>query len=192
MSLVIETTRTCMRTPLILFVAEEIGASCEVVLREPGYFVEVHHTMGPMLHDGDFALLELDAILRHLARAHGRDLLMPADPKELATVDRWMELQATARLGAVRILASPEAPPEEASSTVRRCFAALEHGLGNSGYLLGRFTVADVHAVTLGHLGRAIGELATFPRVAAWAALIAERAACQRAMARMAALREVS
>jgi glutathione S-transferase len=192
MTLVIETTRGCMRTPLILFALEEVAAPHEIAIRDAGHFERTHHTLGPMLRDGDFVLLELDAMLRHLARSRGGGTLMPDDPRETATVDRYMELQATARLAAVRVLTARSSPPEDAIATVRRCLAALEQALEGRDHLIGRFSVADLHAPVIGHLAGSAFGLADFPAVAAWAARVAARPTWRRAEARAAELREVA
>ena len=47
----------------------------------------------PVLQDGDFVLYESHAILRYLARKHGR--LLPLDPHAAAITDQWMDGSAT-------------------------------------------------------------------------------------------------
>ena len=51
--------------------------------------------MVPVLVDGDFVLWESNSICRYLARKAGRDDLLPADAQACATVEHWMDWQAT-------------------------------------------------------------------------------------------------
>lgn len=58
------------------------------------------NAMVPVLVDGDFVLWESNAICRYLAARHGKQNgadggLLPADPKERALVEQWMDWQAT-------------------------------------------------------------------------------------------------
>ncbi len=189
MTLTLETTRTCRRTPLVLFLLDELDAPCEVVLREPGFFESRYHAVGPLLRDGDFELLELDAVLRHLARSRGAGALMPTALNEIAEIDRWMEVQATLRLSAVRIAAArPSPPPEDALGTLRRCLGLLDVALTERDYVLDRFTVADVPAIQLGLLAMLGLELEAWPNVARWASNVAARPSWDRAQRRLTAV----
>ena len=50
----------------------------------------------PVLQDGALALWESNAIVRYLAANYGpKDGLCPADPKQQALADMWMDWQAT-------------------------------------------------------------------------------------------------
>jgi glutathione S-transferase len=183
----LETTAGCRRTPMVLFVVEELGVGCELVVREPGWFQTTHHTAGPLLHDGDFTLLEFDAVLRHLARTRGAGTLLPTDPRALAEVDRWMELQSTSLRPAMVRLAGALAPvPDDLVAAVLRPLAALDAALAGHDYLLGGFTVADVPSVVLGRVGELGLELARFDRLAAYVARLTARPAWGRALARAA------
>ncbi|WP_437889283.1 glutathione S-transferase family protein [Phytobacter sp. V91] len=51
--------------------------------------------MVPVLIDGDFILWESNSICRYLARKAGRHDLLPADAQACASIERWMDWQAT-------------------------------------------------------------------------------------------------
>jgi len=52
------------------------------------------------LQDDDFAVCESHAILRYLCNAHAPDsALYPSDPRVRATIDAWLDFQATAMEG---------------------------------------------------------------------------------------------
>ncbi len=53
------------------------------------------NAMVPVIRDGDFVLWESNTICRYLASSHGRTDLLPADPRERAGVEKWMDWQAT-------------------------------------------------------------------------------------------------
>ena len=52
----------------------------------------------PLINDDGFLLWESHAIVRYLARKHGLGTLCPADPREAADADRWMEWYSCAAL----------------------------------------------------------------------------------------------
>ncbi len=49
----------------------------------------------PVIVDEDFVLWESNTICRYLAARHGRDDLLPNDPRARARVEQWMDWQAT-------------------------------------------------------------------------------------------------
>lgn len=186
MTTILETTPRCLRTPVILFLLEELDAPCEIQLRDEGYFLARHHTQGPLLRDGDLEVLELDAILRHLARTRSPGALMPSDPAEQAALDRWLDVQARLRGAVARLVRAGEAErPADAVAMATGCLDALEAALAGTDYLVaGRFGVADLQAVWLAGLGRAGLDAAAWPRVGAWSARVAARPAFARVMSR--------
>ena len=48
----------------------------------------------PVIVDGDFVLWESNTILRYLAGRHG-EALLPREPRTRATIEKWMDWQAT-------------------------------------------------------------------------------------------------
>jgi glutathione S-transferase len=176
----LESAATCRRTPVILFALEELGERCEVVLRESGHFRSRYHTAGPLLVDDGLDLIGFDTILRHLARTRGGGTLLPSEPRELALVDRWMELVASLRSEIARIIASPSAPPPEAVDAARELLWALDESLGDRDYLLGRFSVADVQTVIFAELARLGFDLSGLPHLAAYVERVAARPTWRR------------
>ncbi len=53
------------------------------------------NAMVPVLVDGDFVLWESNSICRYLCGKAGRHDLLPAEPQERASVEQWMDWQAT-------------------------------------------------------------------------------------------------
>src|SRR3546814_19287414 len=49
----------------------------------------------PTIDDDGFVLWESNAIVRYLADKHGRGSMAPADPRDHADADRWMDWQQT-------------------------------------------------------------------------------------------------
>jgi glutathione S-transferase len=176
----LETAASCRRTPIILFALEELGEGCEIVLRESGHFRARYHTAGPLLVDGGLHLIGFDTILRHLARTRGGGALLPTEPRELALVDRWMELVALLRSELARITAAPSAPPPAALETARDLLWALDEMLSDRDYLLGRFSVADVQSVFFPELARLGFDLSGLPHLCAHVERVVARPAWRR------------
>ena len=57
----------------------------------PNGFVPVMRESGP---EGDFVLWESNTICRYLAAEHGRDDLLPSQPRARAQVEQWMDWMA--------------------------------------------------------------------------------------------------
>jgi glutathione S-transferase len=138
--IVLETTARCVRVPIVLFALEEAGLEYRIETRPSGWFLERHLTAGPRVIDGEIEVLELDAILRHLARTSRNQDLFSSDPRELAEIDRWMELQAALRAAIAA---------KDRAEVIRRRIDALDRALDGKPYLLGRFTIADCPAAML-------------------------------------------
>jgi glutathione S-transferase len=49
----------------------------------------------PVIRDGDFVLWESNTIIRYLASQYGGAWLYPADPRDRARVDQWIDWQAS-------------------------------------------------------------------------------------------------
>jgi len=61
----------------------------------PEYLAMNPNGLVPTINDEGFVLWESHAIVRYLARKHGKGKLWPADEKAAADADRWMEWYST-------------------------------------------------------------------------------------------------
>ncbi|MFN9488295.1 MAG: glutathione S-transferase family protein [Betaproteobacteria bacterium] len=75
---------------------ERIDAGMQFgVNNTPEYRAMNPNGLVPLINDDGFLLWESHAIVRHLARKHGLGSLCPADPRQAADADRWMEWYST-------------------------------------------------------------------------------------------------
>jgi glutathione S-transferase len=63
--------------------------------REPAYLAINPNGLVPTLEEDGFHLWESNAIVRYLAAKFGAGTLEPADPRERALADQWMDWQST-------------------------------------------------------------------------------------------------
>jgi glutathione S-transferase len=61
----------------------------------PEFFALNPNAMVPVIRDGDFVLWESNSIIRYLAGRYGGEWLYPADPRERARCDQWIDWQAS-------------------------------------------------------------------------------------------------
>jgi len=62
--------------------------------RSPEYLALNPNALVPVIVDDGFVLWESNTICRYLAARHGRSDLLPADARERARVEQWMDWQA--------------------------------------------------------------------------------------------------
>ncbi|HKJ62976.1 MAG TPA: glutathione S-transferase family protein [Hyphomicrobiales bacterium] len=110
----------------------------------------------PAINDDGFVLSESNVILRYLAAKHGRTDLLPADIRQRALVERWMDWQAADLINALRaafmggFLKAPVPGSEDAINASLREWpkkiVMIERQLETSGgYIAGpNFTLADI------------------------------------------------
>ena len=109
----------------------------------------------PTLVEDDFVLWESNTILRYLAGRYGQGGLIPADLRQRALGERWMDWQATTLNDAFRPVFRPfvEGPPEARSPAALRpavdklndTIAVLDRHLADRAFVAGeRFTVCDI------------------------------------------------
>ena len=79
----------------VLWTCAEIGIDVERADAGPDLATLNPNALVPVVRDGDFALWESNTICRYLARRHGRNDLLPTEPRAQAEVERWMDWQAT-------------------------------------------------------------------------------------------------
>src|SRR3546814_19986100 len=73
---------------------EEVGGAFGRT-RDPGYLSMNPNSRVPTIDDDGFVLWESNAIVRYLADKHGRGSMAPADPRDHADADRWMDWPQT-------------------------------------------------------------------------------------------------
>jgi len=61
----------------------------------------------PVIDDDGFILWESNSIVRYLARKHGNGRLWPADIREQANQDRWMDWQHTTLVAPINACFAP-------------------------------------------------------------------------------------
>src|SRR5262245_50014463 len=88
----IRSTRNCPNTPRVLVALEETNTPYDITAVEDGTFTAAYGIPGPELVDGELVVVELGAVIRHVARAYGAYTLWPATLAAQADVDRWYEL----------------------------------------------------------------------------------------------------
>ena len=174
----------------LLVLAEELGLPFERIdaggafgrTRESDYLARNPMGLVPVIEEGDgFTLWESNACLRYLARRHAPDGgLYPADLREAADCDRWMDWQLGALNRPATVLLftycrTPEAERDwpathKARDEAERLWAMLEARLAGRPWIAGqRFTIADIALGIYVHrwfnLPHARGEM---PTLRAW------------------------
>jgi glutathione S-transferase len=154
----------------------------------------------PTLIEDDFVLWESNSIVRYLAGVHGAGSLMPADARERADAERWMDWMVGTfwpLLRPVFVGLTRTAPAQRDMAAMAAGYAAasralevLEQSLEERDYVAGaRFTVGDiplgVSVVRWLRLGDAfaadLGPRPALPRVEAWFARVSSRPAYRQA-----------
>ncbi len=170
----LRSTRGCVNTPRILMALEEMGVGYRVEVVPDGTFSTRHGIPGPELLEGKHVLVEVGAILRHVARRYGAGTLWPADLIGQAQVDRWLDFQAVrmARAAAGRDL-----------ETLGVLLAVLERHVTAHEWILDRgFTLADLGFVPA-MVKRDKFPLASFPAIAAYFDRLGARPSWKNALA---------
>ena len=186
----------------VLWTVDEIGIPFEREdwgrgfrpVTDPAFLALNPFGLVPVIDDGGFVLSESHAICRYLASTHSREDLLPADPKQRATVESWMEWQGTevsnAQRGVVMTKLFNIALPggqeviDDSLAQWPKRMAVMEAQLGKTGaYIAGPdFTLADV-CIGLAvnrWFGTPTGAKPAFPAIAAYYDLLAERPGYQR------------
>ena len=132
----------------------------------------------PVWQEGNFALWESQAILRHLARRSGT--LYGRDVREAALVDQWLDWFATVLWPPVRLLflqvwrdrtlTWEDGPARTAVAQTKAALAILGYRLEEAGRLVSQqLTIADIAiAIGLNRLEGMDGPVVPPPAVAAW------------------------
>ena len=169
----LRSTRNCVNTPRILVGLEATGTPYEIEGVPDGTFTAAYGIPGPELRDGDLVVVEVGAVMRHVARAYGAGTLWPEGLAAQAEVDRWYELvrRISGALGADGTGARP-------------LLERLDARLAGRDWLVGGFTMADCAYVAL-LPNRARLPLAGLDRLAAYLDRLAALPAVVRGLARV-------
>ena len=145
-----------------LWVAEELGLKYERidagmqfgVVNTPEYRKMNPNSVVPTIDDDGFVLWESHAIVRYLAAKHGAGTLWPADLKQRADSDRWMDwaytFQASLRAvfwGLIRTPADKRdlKAIEEGKKRCAELLAIPDQALAHRPYVVGNsLTIGDI------------------------------------------------
>lgn len=141
-------------------------------------------------HDaGDFAVFESGAVLIYLAEKTGQ--FLPAAPKGRSLALQWLMFQMGG-IGPMQgqaeafVRYAPEKIPyaiNRYQKETRRLYGVLETRLGETEYLAGEYSIADIATYPWVHLhGWAGVELTDFPALRGWLDRVGTRPAVQRGM----------
>ncbi len=146
----------------VLWLAEELGLKYERIdagmqfgmVNTPEYRKMNPNALVPTIDDDGLVLWESHAIVRYLAAKHGAGTVWPADLKQRADSDRWMDWAFTfqAALRAVfwgLVRTAPEKRDAQAIEEGRKKCAELlaipDHYLANKAYFAGNsLTIGDI------------------------------------------------
>ena len=146
----------------------------------------------PVLQDGDFVLYESNAIVRHLARAHGHGSLMPDSLHDQAHADQWLDWHKTTLTGpmidlfwrTVRCQPDQRNPDliAQAKGATEKALSLLDAHLACRDFMvMDRLTIADIPLGTLIYRYYTIQvDHQDFKNIKAWYARLQDRPAYRR------------
>jgi glutathione S-transferase len=169
----IRSTTNCPNTPRVLVALEDTATPYEIAPVPDGTFTARYGIPGPELTDETtgVVVVEIGAVIRHVARAYGAGTLWPADRQAQADVDRWYELMR--RLAAAA-----------ADHAARPLLERLDARLADRDWLVDTFTMADCAFVAALPM-RSKLPLDGLPRLAAYLDRLAARPSVVRGLARV-------
>lgn len=138
----------------------------------------------PSLVDGEFTLLESNAILQYISEVYGDFKLLSRDPKERACISSWLFwesahwqpvlIQALSSFVGHKlrpqIVPAPSDPPEWENEQLQPLLKRLETHLQNHMFLAcGRLTIADFSVGGMMTYFRSVGfPFVLYPKLSAW------------------------
>ena len=147
----------------VLWAAEELGLQYQRidagmehgVTKTPEYRKMNPNSLVPTIEDEGFVLWESHAIVRYLAAKHGGGTLWPADLRQRADSDRWMDWALTFAREFQRplfwaLVRTPEAErdPKAIEAAKKKCAGLLaipDQGLANRPFFAGNaLTIGDI------------------------------------------------
>ena len=154
------------RSLRVLWALYELGVDAEIdarpfdlsQLRERNYRLLNPLGKAPVFFDGERRIIESVAIIEYIANkyADGRLTRRPEDP-DYAEYVQWMHFGEAGMGGYVNMLIAQTALlPEDrripamklwAEKEVRNCLNFIEQNIGEDGYILGEFSLADISLV---------------------------------------------
>jgi len=165
-------------------IAGAFGKNCEAP-----YLALNPNGLVPTLEDGDLVLWESNTIVRHLARAHGKGSLEPADPKARARASQWMDWQLSVLGPAIHetfwglVRTAPEkrnlAAIETSKTRTTAAITILDAQLARTAYVAGdEFSMGDIPVGIFGYRFHAlVKERPPLPHFERWFAAISARPA---------------
>ena len=165
-------------------IAGAFGKNCEAP-----YLALNPNGLVPTLEDGDLVLWESNTIVRHLARAHGKGSLEPADPKARARASQWMDWQLSVLGPAIHetfwglVRTAPEkrnlAAIETSKTRTTAAITILDAQLAKTAYVAGdEFSMGDIPVGIFGYRFHAlVKERPPLPHFERWFAAISARPA---------------
>ncbi|HWV42403.1 glutathione S-transferase family protein [Pseudorhodoplanes sp.] len=158
---------------------------------QPDYLAMNPNGLVPTLVEGDFVLWESNAIIRYLARRYGSGTLEPADPKNIALANQWMDWQLSVAGPAIfhafwgLIRTPPEKRNHAAIADSQRktteAMTILDAQLGRTAYVAGdRFSMGDIPVGVMAYRFRQLcPDRPALPHLERWFAEIEKRPAFQ-------------
>ncbi|HEU4352825.1 MAG TPA: glutathione S-transferase [Burkholderiales bacterium] len=164
----------------VLWAAEELGLKYERidagrefgVVNTPQYKKMNPNSLVPTIDDGGFVLWESHAIVRYLAAKHGAGTLWPADLKQRADADRWMDWAFTFQSSLRAVFWNLVRTPPD-----KRDLQAVEEGRKKCADLLAIPDEALANRPYFAGSGLTIGDIALGCHVQIWMRLPIERPA---------------
>jgi glutathione S-transferase len=162
----------------VLWAMEELGVKYERVdagmehgvVKTPEYQKMNPNSLVPTIDDDGFVLWESHAIVRYLAAKHGAGTLWPADLKQRADSDRWMDWAFTFQASLRAVFWGLIRTPAE-----KRDLKAIEDGKKRCGELLAITDQALAHRPYVVGNSLTIGDIPLGCHVQLWMRLPIER-----------------
>jgi glutathione S-transferase len=162
----------------VLWAVEELGVKYERVdagmehgvVKTPEYLKMNPNSLVPTIDDDGFVLWESHAIVRYLAAKHGAGTLWPADLKQRADSDRWMDWAFTFQASLRAVFWGLIRTPAE-----KRDLKAIEEGKKRCGELLAIPDQALAHRPYVVGNSLTIGDIPLGCHVQLWMRLPIER-----------------
>jgi glutathione S-transferase len=187
-------------TQKVLWLLDEMGTPFTLELyglehggnHTPEYKKLNPNELVPTLIEDDFVLWESNSILRYLVAKYGNGRFLPADPRDRAHGDRWLDWALTTLTPALTpaffgyIRAKPEQRDmtkiNESAAKTNDCMAMLDRYLGETPYVGGaEFSIGDIPIGILAYRFYTLPiERRSFANLAAWYKRLGDRPAYRK------------